>query len=470
MTESLPTFLSRLSRLALAGVVVAGAGAFAPAVRAAEEPPHVEMDPSTSEALKRVREMTDAKDWDGALNVLNNQLPNVAPTSYDTALIDEVEAKIYMQKNDYAKALTALDAAIKLSDSYNYLELKEIQELVYFAALLENQEATTTKSAALQQQHLNKAIEYSKRWLANDTSPNTDQRRQEVMLFYVNVLYNRAVINPASVDLKAMKECVSEIERILQQINHPKETFYVLLLAAYQQEGNFARAAEILEQLVKQYPAKKDYWSQLVPIYLNLGFDKDEEKARENNIRAIVTLERAQALGFMRTPKDNYTLVGLYFNVGQFGKATELLYAGLKNGSIESLQSNWELLAYSFQQVDKPYQAIEVLKEAAKHFPKSGQLEFQIAQIYYSLEKPQEAYDNLVAAVRKGHLEKAYAVYNFQAYVAYELNKFDEAAIAVDKAIASPGSEHEPQLPRLKQAIEDALRERALLKAGIRTH
>ena len=26
-----------------------------------------------------------------------------------------------------------------------------------------------------------------------------------------------------------------------------------------------------------------------------------------------------------------------------------------------------------------------------------------------------------------------------------------------------------PQLPRLKQAIEDALRERALLKAGIRT-
>src|SRR6185295_13612076 len=118
----------------------------------------------------------------------------------------------------------------------------------------------------------------------------------------------------------------------------------------------------------------------------------------------IASIERAQALGFLRTPKDNYTLVGLYFNVGQFGKATELLYAGLKSGAIEPLQANWELLAYSFQQVDKPYQAIEVLKEAAKHFPKSGQLDYQVAQIYYSLDKPKEAYASLVSATTKGHL------------------------------------------------------------------
>jgi len=225
----------------------------------------------------------------------------------------------------------------------------------------------------------------------------------------------------------------------------------------------------VLEQLVRKYPAKKDYWSQLVPIYLNLAFDKDEQKSRENNIRAILTIERAQHLGFMRTAKDNYTLVGLYFNVGQFGKATELLHEGLKRGTIESSQANWELLAYSYQQVDKPFQAIEVLKEASQHFTKSGQLDFQVAQIYYSLEKPQEAYDSLTTAVAKDHLDKAYAVYYFQAFVAYELTKFDEALVAVDKAIASPNSEKEPQLPRLKQAVEDALRERALLKSGART-
>lgn len=467
MTDLLPSPFRRVHRLAVIGLALVGACSFSPTLRAVDE--HAQLEPASSEAISKGKDMTDAKNWDGALAILVAYLPNVSPTSYDTALITEFMAKIYMQKGDYTKALANMETAVRLSDSYDYLETKEVQELVYYLALMYNQEASTIKSIALQQQYLSKSTDYAKRWLDHDDHSGQDPKRQEVMLFYVTLLYNRAVINPAMVDLKLMKFCEAEIENSLLSINHPKETFYVLLLAAYQQEGNFARSAEVLEQLVKQYPAKKDYWAQLVPIYLNLAFDKNEERGRQFNIRAIFTVERAQALGFMRTPKDNYTLVGLYFNVGQFGKATELLYAGLKNGTIESTQPNWELLAYSYQQVNQPFQAVEVLKEAAQRFPKSGQLDYQAAQIYYALEKPPEAYKSLLSAVAKGRLEKAYAVYNFLAYVAYELTKFDEALIAVDKAIASPGSEHEPQLPRLKQAIEDALKERELLKAGIRT-
>ena len=466
MTEQPILPSSRLRGLVLTGIALACAGAVVPALRAADE--HAQLEPPTSEALSKVKDMTDAKDWDGALKLLQAQLPNVAPTSYDTAVLDEVISKIEMQKGDYIHALADMETAVKLSDTYNYLDEKEVQELVYYLALMYNQEGGAMKSPALQQQYLSKSTDYAKRWLDKSDKPAQDQQRQEVMLFYVNVLYNRAVLtNP--VDLKLMKQAENEIERCLQLINHPKETFYVLYLAALQQEGDFARSAEVLELLLKQYPAKKDYWSQLVQIYLNLGSDKDDGKARANNIRAVITIERAQALGFMRTPKDNYTLVGLYFNVGQFGKATELLHSGLKNGAIEPIQSNWELLAYSFQQVDKPFQAVEVLKEAAKHFPKAGQLDYQAAQIYYALEKPQDAYQSLVSAVAKGHLDKPYAVYNFEAYVAYELTKFDEALVAVNKAIASPGSEKEAQLPRLKAAIEEALKEREQLKAGIRT-
>jgi len=459
--------LPRLRRLALAGLALACAGVFTPALLAAED--HAQLEAKTSEELNKIKDFTDAKNWDGALALLNGIKPNVSPTSYDTCVVTEVMAKIYMQKGDYPKALEALESTVRLSDAYNYLELKEVQELVYYLALMYNQEASTIKSLALQQQYLSRSTDYAKRWLDHNEKTGQDPQRQEVMLFYANVLYNRAVLNPAAIDLKLMKEEETEILNDLVSINHPKETFYILLLATYQQEGNFARAAEILELLAKQYPAKKEYWQQLVPIYLNLAFDKDETKGREFNIRAIVTMERAQALGFMRTQKENYTLVGLYFNVGQFGKATELLHAGLKNGSVENIQANWELLAYSYQQVDKPFQAIDVLKEASKQFPTAGQLDYQIAQIYYSLEKPLDAYRSLVTAVHKGHLEKAYSVYNFLAYVAYEMTKFDEALVAVDKAVASPGSEHEPHLPKLKQAIEEALKERELLKAGIRT-
>ncbi len=467
MTDPLPISLSRLGRLALAGLALTCAGSFSPALLAIDE--HAQLEAKTSEELNKIKDLTDAKNWDGALNLLQSLQPNVSPTSYDNDVIEEVMAKIYMQKGDYPHALEAMEHAVRLSDAYNYLEPREVQELVYYLALMYNQEAGTIKSLALQQQYLSRSTDYAKRWLDHNDKTGQDPQRQEVMLFYANVLYNRAVLIPTAIDLKLMKEVEAEIQHSLVSINHPKETFYILLLAAYQQEGNFARAAEILELLAKQYPAKKEYWQQLVPIYLNLAFDKDETKGREFNVRAIVTMERAQALGFMRTQKENYTLVGLYFNVGQFGKATELLHAGLKNGSIENIQANWELLAYSYQQVDKPFQAIDVLKEASKQFPNAGQLDYQIAQIYYSLEKPQEAYRSLVIAVNKGHLEKAYAVYNFLAYVAYEMTKFDEALVAVNKALASPGSEHETHLPKLKAAIEEALKERELLKSGVRT-
>jgi len=467
VTDSLSPSRFPLHRALLAGLAFLCAACVGPVLRAADE--HAQLDPATSETLSKVKDMTDTKNWDAAIGMLLTLQANVGPTSYDYAIVTEVIAKLYMQKGDYTKALATMEATVRLSDSYDYLEAKETEELVYYLALMYNQEAANLKSIAMQGQYLSKSTDYARRWLDHNDKGPQDPQTVEVRLFYCNVLYNRAVLNPTTVDLRMMKECQAAIQEALLTINHPRETFYVLLLAAYQQEGNFARAAEILELLVKQYPTKKDYWAQLVPIYLNLGFDKNEEKARDFNIRAIVTMERAQALGFMRTPKDNYTLVGLYFNVGQFGKATELLYTGLKRGTIESEQANWELLAYSYQQVDKPFQAIEVLKEAGAHFPKTGQLDYQIAQIYYSLDKPKEAYDSLVASVAKDHLEKAYMVYNFLAYVSYELTKFDEALVAVNKAIASPGSEHETQLPRLKQAIEDALVEREQLKSGART-
>ena len=54
--------------------------------------------------------------------------------------------------------------------------------------------------------------------------------------------------------------------------------------------------------------------------------------------------------------------------------------------------------------MDQPFQAVEALKEAAKRFPKSGQIDYQVAQIYYSLEKPQEAYQSLVTAVANAEL------------------------------------------------------------------
>jgi hypothetical protein len=53
----------------------------------------------------------------------------------------------------------------------------------------------------------------------------------------------------------------------------------------------------------------------------------------------------------------------------------------------------------------------------------------------------------------------------FVAYMAYELSKFDEAKVAIDKAVELLGSKPDHQALALKAAIEEAIKERDSKKA-----
>lgn len=430
------------------------------AVRAAEEEAHLEE--QTSSALEKLRPLLDAKNWDAAIALISSLEAKVGPDSFDMAFLKDIEAKIYLQKGEYNKVIAPWERTIQLHDTKNFLSKETIQEIIYYLAQIIYQDAATSKDLAVQKRYFAKAADYIERWLANTNKPAHDNTRQEAAMLYALSLYNQGAIDPEHVDMALISRAEIEAQKGLHLSAHPKEAFYLLLLSIAQQKGDYTRLAELLELTVKRAPAKKDNWSQLASVYVNLAAqEKDEAKARELNTRAVLAIERAQALGFMKTPKDNYTLVGIYFNVGQFGRATELLHTGLRDGSIENEQKNWELLAYSYQQVDQPFKALEALKEAAKAFPKAGQLDYQMATIYYSLNKPNDAYDHLRAAITKGHLDKPGAVNSFLGYVAWELQKFPEALKAINAALETPEGKKDKQLPAIKQAVEEAIRERA---------
>lgn len=431
------------------------------AVKAQQEEERHQLEEKTSTELEKLKPLVDAKNWDGALALLNGLKSKVGPESFDMAIITDVEAKIYLQKGDYAKVIPPWETALRLTDKFKYLSENSVQELIYYLAQIYYQEASTSKVPAAQKQGFAKATSYLERWIANSKKPPSDQSRQEAAVFYANLLYNQAVINPDKIDMNLLHKAEVEVEKGLRMSPRPKENLYLILLAISQQQGNYSRLADLLEFLVKQSPTKKDYWGQLEGVYLNLAAqEKDERKAREYNTRAILAIERAQALGFLKTPKDNFTLYGIYFNIGQFGRGTEILHAGLRDGSIENEIKNWEMLAYSYQQVDRPLQAIDALKEGSKKFPNSGQLDYSAAQIYYAINKPEESFKALETAAKKGHFDKPGAVYSFLGYVCWELGKYNEALDAIQKALATPDGQKDQQLPKLKQAVEDAIRDR----------
>lgn len=457
--------MSQIFRRYISFLTIAVVGAL-PFASAAEDQGPPGLNEKVSEALQqKMKPLLDAKNWDGALAVIDGVLATVDPNSYDNAFVSDIKAKVFLQKNDYAAAIAPMETTLRLADKHpNYFDKKSVLDIVYFLAQIYYQEGTSSKVTSVQQQYFNKSSAYIKRWL--QTSP---KKNQEAALFYASILYNQAVVNPDKVDIALVRAAKAEVQEGLLTALKPKEGFYVLLLAAMQQEGDVAGSAEVLEQMVKMKPDNRTYWLQLMATYLNMGGsnEKDESKTRENFARAINTMERAQELGLMKTPKDNYNLVTMYYNAGQFGKATDLLYSGLKDGSIESDIKNWQLLAYSYQQVGQDLQAISVLKEASKQFP-TGQIDFQIGQIYSQMDnKTLDAFTYYTAAVKKGGLDKPHSAYMFLAYTAFELEKYDDALASINKAGETTDGKKDPQTKRLKTAIEDAIKEREAAKASV---
>lgn len=428
-----------------------GAALFA--VTASAQQAQREYSPSeaTGEVLAKYRIALDAQNYDGALAILEAQIPKAEAGSYDLALLYQIKAQTLLQKGDFSKSVEPLEKTVALSDSKNptYFEDKAVREFIYLLAQLYYQEAAQSKVPAVAASFYEKADKVMARW--QKITPKWNAEAQQI---YSQILYSWASQNPDNPDLKLMERAMVQVDAGLRLATHPKDTLYVLKLVCLQQLNKNAEAAEFLELIVKQKPDSSAYWQQLAAFYLSTG----------QETRAILTYERAQTHGFLNTPKENINLISIYFNLGQYEKAAELLEVGLKNGKIENDQKNWELLAFSYQQLERPLRSIEALKSGTKAFPKSGQMEFMIAQQYHSLEKPDAALPHAQAAVAKGNLTKPHQTYMFLAYIAFELKKFDIALNAAKKAAESPEGAKDPQTQTMIKAIEETIKDREAKK------
>lgn len=417
----------------------------------------------TSEAFQKLRPLQEAQNYAGMLAVLD--AVQVAPNSYDEALILDMKAKIYAMTNQFSKAIAPWERAVQLSDQFNYFPERQTLETVSLLAQLYGQEGSTSKNPAQQQQYFSKAIGYFQRFLEKTKKPTP-----EMMMAYASILYYKAIADPNNVDQSALGEARKVVERGLLSAVKPRDGFYQLLLTLQQQQNDLAGSAEVLELLLKQQPTKKDFWQLLMASYLQLSekvSKSDPVLSREYLVRAIVTCERAQALGHMKTAKDSMNLVSLYLMAGQFTRGTEILYNGMKKGEIESEPNNWRVLGRYYLEANMNQRAVDVLKEASKLFPKNGEIEMQIAQIYIQMENNREALKHAKAAVAKGNFEgtKPFSAHYLIAYTAYDLGEIDEAHQAIEVASRFEEAKKDPQFPKLKNVIAEALAEREAKKS-----
>jgi len=461
-------FRTNLSLTAL--LLATGLSASLSAVGRAEEQIPPQLSDNTSELINaELRPASDAKEWDKALGILEKGLAKAAPDSYDAAVLYQIKAQTLFQKNSAGDAslardaLTALERCLAIDDQHHYFPQKSHLETLYLVAQLNYQEAATTKDPKLRAVCYAKSDQALERWIKD----NKDFTQENC--YFIAVLYfSRGQPGEETpgveqkTDVAIMEKALYWTNRGLLTAARPRDSFYQLKLAELYQLGRYSETAEFLELLVKMKPENKSYWQQLASTYLQLAStatDKHDDKtAYSDNIRTILAIERAQKLGIMNTPKDNYNLVGIYFNIGQFSEACRLLEQGLKDGSIERTRPNYELLANSYQQLRREYKAIETLTEAAKVFPQSGQIEYQIAQVYFTIDKYKEAFEHMKVCLAKGGTEKPHIGWLFYAYLALDLKEYNEALKGAGEAAKYP--EAKAEAARMEDAIKATLQDR----------
>ena len=448
--------LRRLRAASLAAAIILSVG-----VSDAQPKKEHSVSEKTQEAFGKLKPLQDTQNYAGMLTLLDGV--QVVPNSYDEALILDMKAKIHAMTNQFGKAIPPWERAIQISDQHGYFPEKQTLETVSLLAQLYAQEGSQSKDPKLQQQYFTKAISYFRRFFEKTPKPTPEN-----MMAYASILYYKAIADPNNVDQAALKEARQIVEKGLSAAVKPREGFYQLLLTLQQQQNDLAGSTEILELLLKQSPNKKDFWQLLMASYLQLS-DKakdDPTLSREFLVRAIVTAERAQTLGFLNTPKDNMNLVSLYLMANQFTKGTELLYNGMKGGKIESEPNNWRVLGRYYLEANLNKEAISVLEEASKLFPKNGEIELQLAQIYLQIEKPREALRHAKSAIEKGNFEstKPFSVHYLIAYTAYELGDLDESQRAIKVAETFPEAAKDAQFPKLKNVVNESLAERQATK------
>jgi tetratricopeptide (TPR) repeat protein len=385
--------------------------------------------------FNKVWPLIEAKNWEQAIPLLNEILSKAKPDSYDTATASVILSQVYLQRNtpggsDYAAAIPLLENVIRL----NYHEQAKILDFTFLLAQLHNMGGNTAR-----------AEELAMRWL--DTAPKW---KIENVVFVTSIKLQRAQAKDGKIDKDAVTSASEIIKKAMLIFPNPTEQLYQIQAISYQLNNDYEKAAEIFEILVAKWPKNRQYWQQLYALYVNSNL----------NLRAILTLERAQELGILNTTKDHLSRVGLYYNLQRFDRVCVILDQGLKDGTIDSEANNYELLAAAYQQTFQEFKAIDTYRRAIEKFPKlAGKYYISITNLYWEMQKYAEALESIEKGLAAGDVENPGKLYMFAAYICYELRKYDKGLdlLAKAKPLLADTPQARQEFEGLTNSIKDAI-------------
>ena len=309
-------------------------------------------------------EHTDAGDYKAARDKLKRFAAHQSLNPYERAVIEQQLGAIASATDDYAAAAAHFEAAMKADG----LPRTFLAQLRYNAAqvylALERAEAAAALLEAL--------------FADGDEPPPAA---------YFSMAFARHL---AGRD----EEALDWAERGLRAHPAPAENHYALASGLNLQLERWARARELLAEMIRLFPTKAIYWRQLVAASLSMD---DEEQA-------LVASELGYRRGLLREGDDVLRLARLYLYHEFPHKAARLLARGMDDGVIEATTDNYELLASAWINAREHARAIAPLQKAAQR-ANDGELFLRLARLWVEDEDWPRAHKSLEQALERGGLD-----------------------------------------------------------------
>ena len=342
--------------------------------------------------MRAVQNQIRAGQYGDAANQLS-YLQGVTSSNYEAAVVRELLADLYIARGDYANATSALSPVVQ----QNVLQGAEQREA----------QLTLGKLMVANGQYQQ----------GLDTLRNLVQGQESTS---ADVLVAMA---QAYAQLGQCRQAEPEVKRAIDGTADPAAEWYQLQVSCLYQEHDYAGAAEALQTALNRYPDQTQYWQQLGEAYAQSG---DASKAL-----AVYVLMYKQ--GLVRQPQDYMNLSSLYLQNNLPYQAAQTLQEGLQSGVLPASESNYMLLASTWQQAGDADRAVAALGEAEKQ-SKTGDALLAQAQIYTQRHEWFSAIDTAKKAIAKGNLKRPGRAWLLQGIAQVQNRQYEEGTTSLREA------------------------------------
>lgn len=357
-------------------------------------------------ALEEAQAANDAKDNPKALEILDELMAKPKRlNSFEKATIYNFYAVIYYQQEDLDKAKQSYKNVLKQADIPEGLRNNTLFSLAQLLFITEDYKT---------------AIRVLQKWYGLVENVKPDAYMLEAQAHYQLGDY-KAAEKPI---LKALSAAKKRKQR-------PKENWLGLLRAVYYELNNYARAAKVLEVMVRVYP-KKVYWTQLAGMYGLQGKQKQQ----------LATMHAAYEAGYLNKEAELVNMARLYLAEQAPYGAARVMKAGFDQDQIEENVNNLQLYAQALSLAQEYEAQLPVLKKAAE---KSGEGKHYVylGQAQAALAKWKDAAGSYQRALNTKELDRRGSVLMQLGMARYNAKQYQSAKKAFAQAIEFPDNEEQ---------------------------